>query len=458
MMRALRALLLSTVGVALLANVSSSARAGTPVAITYVPNSLAESSIAGGPWTLHQAVGRNAHDASGILPTIGTPFSPQTTAFGTPYKNYCVAGKLQPARGVNPMQPYYFPFVRSNGDELEGFFDYRPRNEQEATVAAISRDGGKSWRFEGEVLRLNPFCPADPTDPDNNNVTIDGVSTPYGSDPNSAADNGLGHAFVMTLGGVERIYHLNRANNHIDHDPLVVHMLTPRDDDALAGLPDFGYVSSIGSRGYPTLDATAQATVGLQNPDAILGATKIDGVTTVVYVAKQLGGAPDTPVLTPEQTCPMTPSFALTTTSLASREKRTPISSPSVSPRRPTASISTMSAPRAASRTRPASPSMLAAGLAAAASFASRTAITACSSARATASTMIPMASTSSAMPRRSTKSTARRICCIGRLSTGSTIRSCRPIRSLTRSPASHIRRTRRSSTPPMPMCSPWRK
>jgi hypothetical protein len=313
MMRALRALLLSTAGVALLANVSSSARAGTPVAITYVPNSLAESSIAGGPWTLHQRVGRNAHDASGILPTIGTPFSPPTTAFGTPYKNYCVAGKLQPARGVNPMQPYYFPFVRSNGDELEGFFDYRPRNEQEATVAAISRDGGKSWRFEGEVLRLNPFCPADPTDPDNNNVTVDGVSTPYGSDPNSAADNGLGHAFVMTVGGVERIYHLNRANNHIDHDPLVVHMLTPRDDDALAGLPDFGYVSSIGSRGYPTLDATAQATVGLQNPDAILGATKIDGVTTVVYVAKQLGGAPDTPVLTPEQTCPMTPSFALTT-------------------------------------------------------------------------------------------------------------------------------------------------
>jgi hypothetical protein len=38
------------------------------------------------------------------------------------------------------MQPYYFPFVRRRGDVLEGFFDYRPRNEQEAVVSAISTD------------------------------------------------------------------------------------------------------------------------------------------------------------------------------------------------------------------------------------------------------------------------------------------------------------------------------
>jgi hypothetical protein len=310
-MRDIRTLLLSAAAAAaLLANIS--ADAGAAVSITYVPNSLAEAVIAEGPWTLHQRLGRNPHDASGILPTEATPFNPPTTAFGTPYKDYCVRGVIQTAQGVNPMQPYYFPFVRRKGPFLEGFFDYRPRNEEEATVAAISLDRGRSWIFEDEALRLNPFCPADPTDPDNNNVVVDGVSTPYGSNPNNAADNGLGHSFVLTVGGVERIYHLNRANNHIDHDQLVVHTLKRRAAFPLAGQPAFGYVSPLAADGYPTLDPTAQATIGLQSPDAILGAAKIDGVTTVVYVEKQLGGAAGSPVLTKAQTCPSTPSFALT--------------------------------------------------------------------------------------------------------------------------------------------------
>src|ERR1700730_3290020 len=189
-MRALPSFLFpAAAGVALLANVN--ARADTPVAITYVPNSLAEATIADGPWTLHQRVGKNAHDASGILPPPGTktPFNPPTTKYGIPYKNYCVGGRVQTARGLNPMQPYYFPFVRNNEEYLEGFFDYRPRNEQEATVAAISTDLGKSWIFKDEALGLNPYCPADPTDPDNNNVIVDGLSTPYASSPNNAADN-----------------------------------------------------------------------------------------------------------------------------------------------------------------------------------------------------------------------------------------------------------------------------
>jgi len=101
----------------------------------------------------------------------------------TPYKGYCVSGQVQTAQGVNPVQPYYFPFVRNNEEYLEGFFDYRPRNEQEATVAAISTDLGKSWIFKDEALGLNPYCPADPTDPDNNNVIVDGLSTPYASRP-----------------------------------------------------------------------------------------------------------------------------------------------------------------------------------------------------------------------------------------------------------------------------------
>ena len=304
-MRVVHALLLSTAIGTVLASVNASA--DTPVEISYVPHSLTEANIAGGPWTLHQSVGRNRHDASGIVPpsTVSTPYNPPTTAYGTPYQGYCVDGKVATARGVNPMQPYYFPFVRGNDDYLEGFFDYRPRNEQEATVAAISLDRGKSWIFDGEALGLNPYCPADPTDPDNNNVIVDGLVTPYASNNANAADNGLGHAFVMTVGGVQRIYHLNRANGHIDSDQLVVHTLRREGARPLAGLPALGYVSPLASRGYPTLEATAGATAGLQNPDAILGAIKAGGVATIIYVEKQLSASTT-------NNCSNTPSWALT--------------------------------------------------------------------------------------------------------------------------------------------------
>ncbi len=93
----------------------------------------------------------------------------------------------------------------------------------------------------------------------------------------------------------------------------MVHRLKPKHGDPLAGLPTFAYVSPLGSQGYPTLEATAEATVGLESPDAILGAVKLGGQTAIVYVEKQLGGAPGTPVLTKDQTCPATPAFALTT-------------------------------------------------------------------------------------------------------------------------------------------------
>jgi hypothetical protein len=297
-MLACRGLLFSAAaGAAVLANVD--AKADMPVAITYVSNSLAEASIANGPWTLHSGLGRNRHDASGVLPSISKP------PFGTPYAGYCVGGQVQTAQGFNPMQPYYFPFVRPNSGWIQGFFDYRPRNEQEATVSAISTDGGKSWVFKDQALGLNPYCPADPTDPDNNNVIVSGVSVPYGSNSDNAGDNGLGHSFVMTIRGVQLLYQLNRANNHIDHDQLVVHTLMPKGTHPLAGLPDLGYVSPLASMGYPMLEASAGATVGLENPDAILGAVPIGGVTAIVYVEKQLN-------FSTTDNCMSTPSWALT--------------------------------------------------------------------------------------------------------------------------------------------------
>ncbi|HEY5139292.1 MAG TPA: hypothetical protein VIJ25_08260, partial [Methylococcales bacterium] len=116
--------------------------------------------------------------------------------------------------------------------------------------------------------------------------------TPYGSSSANAGDNGLGHSFVMTVKGVQRIYHLNRANGHIDSDQLVVHTLKGKDaTQAVGKLPKMGYVSPLATSGYPTLESTAQTTTGLKNPDAILGAmpNPEDGLTIVVYVAKELG-------------------------------------------------------------------------------------------------------------------------------------------------------------------------
>lgn len=311
------------------AGVGPVAAQGTPT-ITYIQNSLVESKIHGGPWTLHKVGGPHAHDASGIIPTTpGPPYPPSVS--GVPYAGLCNAqGKFTRNHGLSVMQPYYFPFVRElrsefrdpddrehregmehrgdrehrhddGGDRvLEGFFDYRPRNQQEATVAAISTDWGATWHFRGEALALNPYCPWDPTDPDNLSVNIGGVETPYGSVSSNAGDNGLGHPVVLSVNGVERIYNLNRASGFIDSDQLVVHEL--RD------VPEFGYVSPLTSDGYPDLDPTATKTTGLVTPDAFMGAVKMGETTTVVYVAKALNA--DTELGYPA--CPETPSYALT--------------------------------------------------------------------------------------------------------------------------------------------------
>lgn len=77
---------------------------------------------------------------------------------------------------------------------LEGFFDYR-RREEEATVSAISTAWGANWTFTGKALALDSYCPSDTTDLDNQNVSANGVETAYGS--NAAADNGLGHPTVL---------------------------------------------------------------------------------------------------------------------------------------------------------------------------------------------------------------------------------------------------------------------
>lgn len=290
---------------------ATSVAAASPT-IGYVSGSLAEAKIVNGPWTLHDPNSAHAHDASGIVPPKGAPFPPPAALYGTPYAGLCNASNVvQTNHGVEAMQPFYFPFViQRNPGLLEGYFDYRPRNQQEAAVSALSHDLGKTWVFTGMALALNPYCPTNPTDSDNLYVNVNGVATAYGADPNSAGDNGLGHPVVLTIGGVKRMYTLDRANGHIDSDQLVVHSFSPlmTSNGNMTTLPAYGFVSPLGSDGYPALDAQATHTTGLVNPDAIMGTAPLGSLTAVAYVEKDLNSdvAEGYPV------CPSTPPFALT--------------------------------------------------------------------------------------------------------------------------------------------------
>src|SRR5215470_20369752 len=92
-------------------------QAGAEGPITWtLKETASEASITGGPWTLEQSAA-----------------SPDKRAAG-----YCKGGKQQPNPGTERMQPYYFPFVIGFNNTLQGIFDYRPRNIDEATVAAVS--------------------------------------------------------------------------------------------------------------------------------------------------------------------------------------------------------------------------------------------------------------------------------------------------------------------------------
>jgi hypothetical protein len=162
---------------------------------------------------------------------------------------------------------------------------------------------------------------------------------------------------------------------------------------------------------YPTLEASARATVGLQNPDSILGAVPMGGKIAVVYVQKQLGGASGTPVLPAAQTCPSTPGWALTNIDTGKpRKANTDIITIRIATTEDGINFTDVGA--ASGLQDPTSTALTRlAGLAAAVSSRSRMVTTACSSEPVTASTMIQTASISSVMPRRSPRSTGRRTC-----------------------------------------------
>ena len=122
----------------------------------------------------------------------------------------------QPPGTTLPLAPAYFPhLVRNSDGSLTGYFDYRPKDADEAIVAATSTDKGQDWTYDGEALDQNAgYCPVG----DNN-------------------DDGEGHPNVLTVGGVSRLYTLPRAAADNVGTGMLVHTLTPTTSNPLAGLP-----------------------------------------------------------------------------------------------------------------------------------------------------------------------------------------------------------------------------
>lgn len=131
-----------------------------------------------------------------------------TEAAGTPSR--------QPAGTTLPLAPSYFPHIVRNADgSLTGYFDYRPKDADEALMAAKSTDNGQTWTYEGEALEQNAgYCPT--------------------ADVN---DDGQGHANLIAVGGQWYLYTLARAAGDTQGVGLVVHPFTPSESNPLGGLP-----------------------------------------------------------------------------------------------------------------------------------------------------------------------------------------------------------------------------
>lgn len=243
-----------------------------------------EAKITGGPWTLGQG------PTTKTLPSVG----------------YCVNGVPQSNTDTNLMQPYYYPFVTGNGKNLQGYFDYRVKDSNEAVVAANSKDGGLTWTFQNQVLELNPgLCPSEdsttnaqtypattkpdpyPNPPADNVLLSDATGSP------GATDDGQGHSIVLKIDGRSRLYTLDRSvnpgDNSVDNLGLVVH--------TLRSLP----LNGVEATSPDTVPNKGTRTTGLLNPDGILAEVPGSNPRIVLYVQKQLNG--DTNLLPSSQWC-----------------------------------------------------------------------------------------------------------------------------------------------------------
>ncbi len=212
----------------------------------YSPGTAQVDGIVNGPWNTSQGDGTDA-----AFPTANLfPYTPTSTSTppnlalyagagaspSAPYPSgvagapgplagYCTPGF--PSNGTStvqseptgidlPFAPYYFPDVVRNSDgSLTGYFDYRPKDADEAIVAARSTDNGRTWTAEGKALDQNgSYCPTADTN-----------------------DDGQGHPFVMAVAGNTSLYTLQRPAGDNTGIGLLVHQIDPSNANPLHGLP-----------------------------------------------------------------------------------------------------------------------------------------------------------------------------------------------------------------------------
>jgi len=232
--------------------------------VTWTANGApTEAMITGGGWTLEQSDAANGRKSAGYCNSSGNQI-------GNP--------------GTERMQPYYFPTIFGQGNHLQGYFDWRPKDIDEGVAAAYSDDGGFTWTFQQKVLELRTTCPTMvQKDPDGDNDN--------GPDPNNSDngdDDGQGHQYILNVAGHTYLYTLIRAAGYIDVSDLVIHDLNP-----LPGLPLNGAPALTDA---PTDESPAGTpepafhTIGLLNPDGILGVVPGMSPLTIIYEQKILNG------------------------------------------------------------------------------------------------------------------------------------------------------------------------
>ena len=175
-----------------------------------------QATIAGGPWTLGQGGAKTTGGAyDGPIPYC----TPGNSGGGTPLMN--------PTSVVNTFNPYYFPWVVGSGQNVKGYFDYRPKNINEAIVEAVSTNAGQTWTFQQMAEQLTSECP----NSDSNSANDTPGGNPAGN------DDGEGHASLISFSGANFLYTLNRSTPHVDSDGLIVHQIVPKGVNALSPLP-----------------------------------------------------------------------------------------------------------------------------------------------------------------------------------------------------------------------------
>jgi len=274
--------------------------------------------LKGGPWTLGQA--------------------PAT--YGSPTAGYCdAAGTVTRNPGTELFQPAYFPNVTGSGKRLTGFFDYRPKDTDEAVLAARSDDGGHTWTYQGQALESQPGqCPAPALNDDGQGhptvlhvgrkdllytLTRPTADAPgsqllvhqIGTDGSPAADAknplaklpaaqpvGTGASSTLTAAVTLPAATIPAADTSAFEIPGTVRVQTSAgpQDVRCAGSTATSFTGCTGGTGsaasgaaaaaYPVVPANTQVTTGLISPDGILGVlpTNDGRSVTVLYVEKQL--------------------------------------------------------------------------------------------------------------------------------------------------------------------------